>query len=96
MKIGRLKPIPCFTTVLELLTDSKAMDAFDMSRMVATCRSSRVRHVLATRHALLEEFTLKMQVKLQRMRDEARRLEHQANRLQTLADWYDQLVEDLL
>lgn len=96
VKIGRLNPIPCFTVVMDLLTDNKSMDVFDLSRMVATCSSARGGHVLEVRRDLLAEFTLKMQVKLERIKEDARRLDHQANRLQTMADWYGQLVDDLL
>ena len=90
------RPIPRFTVFMDILTDSDMLDVFDISRFVGTCSSARGVHVLEKCRAKLEHWELEMQAMLVRLRRQAERWERRADRLQTLADEYGILIEDLL
>ena len=79
-----------------LMAESNTMDVFDISRFAAMCPSVPVKPILNSRHVLLERFTIAMRKKMLRLRAEADRLELLAERTQTQADWYGNLVDELL
>ena len=90
------RPIPSFTLLMDIMVERDTLDVFDISRLVGTCASARGPDVLEKRRAKLELWYLRMQVEVQRLRERAARLERRTDRLQTIADQYGNLVEDLL
>ena len=85
-----------FTQILEFVVEHACLDPFALANATSantiTRRSPRLRQKYMD---VLEELTLRMQVKVSRLRSRANMLYNIAERYETIADEYEALIEEL-